>query len=204
MTQKIKEILCIGIIIALAVSLISNFIFKWISSFGPIYDIIFILVSIVLILIALHVLIRERHEVKQRKEHPVPRPPVPYFAHTYPLHKHFTGREKERNELTCWLNENSNPIFAYIAIGGMGKSALARYWLKEDVIKSRIKLDGIIWWSFYDTDATFDMFLTRTLAYVSGEKKDYSECSTREKCEMLFNEFILNKKYLIILDGLHI
>ena len=66
----------------------------------------------------------KKEEKTEEKEITVPTLPTPYFAHPYPMHKNFTGREKERNELTEWLKNDSNPLFIYVAIGGMGKSAL--------------------------------------------------------------------------------
>ena len=54
----------------------------------------------------------------------LPLPPQPYFAHPYALQQNFTGRARERCELTEWFSSDTRPMFAYIAIGGMGKSAL--------------------------------------------------------------------------------
>lgn len=48
----------------------------------------------------------------------------PNFVHSYPLQANFTGRVKEREELTAWLADNKHPIYELVAMGGMGKSAL--------------------------------------------------------------------------------
>jgi hypothetical protein len=33
-------------------------------------------------------------------------------------------------------------------------------------------LAGRLWWSFYESDATFQNFLTRALCYVSGQSEE--------------------------------
>ena len=58
----------------------------------------------------------------------IPKLPAPYFAHPYPMQKNFTGRMAERKELTEWFTKKTEPMFTYIAIGGMGKSALTWFW----------------------------------------------------------------------------
>jgi hypothetical protein len=58
----------------------------------------------------------------------------PYFANPYPLQKHFQGREQERKQLSDWLLHGDESLFALVAIGGMGKSALAWVWLLHDVL----------------------------------------------------------------------
>jgi len=43
---------------------------------------------------------------------PIPLPPLPHFAHPYPLQKHFTGRLAYRQRLTQWLTGADCPIFS--------------------------------------------------------------------------------------------
>ena len=64
------------------------------------------------------------------------------------------------------------------------------------------KWAGRVWWSFYETDATFDNFITNTLAYVSGRPtEELKDVSASEKQAKLLQ--ILDKHpYLIVLDGL--
>jgi len=64
----------------------------------------------------------------------VPLPPQPHFAHPYPLQDHFTGRREERRTLTEWFASGAQSIFAYVALGGFGKSALTWAWLQRDVL----------------------------------------------------------------------
>ncbi len=142
-------------------------------------------------------------EKTEEKEIAVPKPPTPYFAHPYPMQKNFTGREKERAELTEWLENDSNPMFVDVAIGGMGKSALAWYWLTEDVIKlkSENSFKGIIWWSFYDKEAGFDSFLNHAIEYASEGKVDARKIeSTRDKMDELYG-LLSENQLILVLDG---
>jgi tetratricopeptide (TPR) repeat protein len=132
----------------------------------------------------------------------IPTPPAPYFAHPYPLQENFTGRLSERKELTEWFTKGSCPMFAYVAIGGMGKSALTWFWLQEDIIKKALAPEGIIWWSFYDREARFETFLEKAIQYVSKGKIDPKDIpSTREKMDALY-KYLYNNRFLLIFDGL--
>ena len=140
---------------------------------------------------------------KEEKEIAVPTPPTPYFAHPYPIQKNFTGREKERAELTEWLENDSNSMFVHVAIGGMGKSALAWYWLTEDVIKLKREnpLKGIIWWSFYDKEASFESFLNHAIEYAGEGKVDAKKIeSTRDKMDELYG-LLSENQFILVLDG---
>ncbi len=131
----------------------------------------------------------------------IPIPPKPYFAHPYPLQENFTGRLSEREELTEWFTKGSCPMFAYVAIGGMGKSALTWYWLHEDIIKKGLAPKGIIWWSFYDREARFETFLMKAIQYVSKGEIDAKKIdSTRDRMETL-NTLLSNNRFLLVLDG---
>jgi len=131
----------------------------------------------------------------------VPIPPAPYFAHPYPLQENFTGRLSERKQLTEWFTKGSQPMFAYVAIGGMGKSALTWYWLNEDIIKKGLAPEGIIWWSFYDREARLETFLMKALQYASEGKIDVQAIpSTRDRMEALY-KLLCEKRFLLVLDG---
>jgi hypothetical protein len=102
----------------------------------------------------------------------VPLPPTPYIAHPYTLLQLHTlvGREPELNALTNWVSNptiGAAPVFCFVAIGGMGKSALTWTWFNQIAPKQMKPLAGQLWWSFYESDATFENFLTRALGYVS-------------------------------------
>jgi hypothetical protein len=76
----------------------------------------------------------QRDEPKPPRQYLRPLPLQPCFAHTYPIQKNFTGRVRERRMLTEWLTTSDKPVFAFIAIGGMGKSALTWAWVQRDVL----------------------------------------------------------------------
>jgi len=138
---------------------------------------------------------------KQTQEKTLPEPPTPYFAHQYPLQANFTGRVAERKELTEWFSTGQQPMFAYVAIGGMGKSALTWYWLQEDIIKGGLAPEGIIWWSFYDREASFDSFLRKAIQYASKGEIDAKEMvSTRDGMDSL-HTLLRSSRFLVVLDG---
>ena len=58
----------------------------------------------------------------------------PDLVHPYRLQPNFTGRVAERQWLTEWFTADSRPVCVVEAIGGMGKSALAWFWLHADVL----------------------------------------------------------------------
>lgn len=131
----------------------------------------------------------------------IPTPPAPYIAHPYPLQENFTGRLSERKELTIWFTNSDKPMFAYVAIGGMGKSALTWYWLHEDITKKGLAPEGIIWWSFYDREARFETFLMKAIQYVSEGKIDAKKIdSTRDRMDALY-KLLCEKRFLLVLDG---
>lgn len=129
------------------------------------------------------------------------------FTRPHLLQRNFTDRISERKMLSDWLSKDSHPVASLIAMGGMGKSALAWYWLNKDVIEQkdtigrRIALEGIFWWSFCDKDVTLEKFLNDAIVCVSKREKDPSkEESTDEKIAILYN-LLFQKKYLLVLDG---
>jgi hypothetical protein len=101
--------------------------------------------------------------------------------------------------LTDWFNKDSNPILALTTIGGMGKSSLAWYWLKNDINHS--SLEGIFWWSFYEGEASFTKFLDEAIIYASGREINLAETkSNYEKSRMLLS-LLQQHKFLFVLDG---
>jgi tetratricopeptide (TPR) repeat protein len=111
----------------------------------------------------------------------IPTPPDVFIAHPYTLLQTHTlvGRQKELKLLTDWITgdalefdgqkapADSVRIMSVIAIGGMGKSALTWKWFNDVAPQEMKNLAGRMWWSFYESDATFENFVIRALAYVS-------------------------------------
>ncbi|MFC2046216.1 restriction endonuclease [Chloroflexota bacterium] len=151
----------------------------------------------------------------------IPLPPAPYVAHPYPLQENFTGRVRERQMLTEWLSSDERPVFALIAIGGMGKSALTWAWLHQDVLGQPIpglssgpveqvrrcrvrkadRPEGVLWWSFYEAEASFGGFLDRALTYASkGDTDPTIFPSEHDKVRALVN-LLEERRLLLVLDG---
>src|SRR5438034_11509184 len=91
----------------------------------------------------------------------------------------FTGRVAERAMLTRWLDADAtHPLLVLRALGGFGKSALAWHWLTHDVAPAA--WPRVVWWSFYEGDASFDHFLVETLHYLSGGRIKPDRLSANE------------------------
>ena len=136
----------------------------------------------------------------------IPAKGEPYIAHPYTLLqvRKLVGRKRELEILTDWITKSEPQditIFNLVAIGGMGKSALAWTWF-NGIAPQEKKWAGRVWWSFYETDATFENFVTRTLAYVSGRPlEELMNIPHADKQTVLLNA--LNQEpYLLVLDGL--
>ncbi len=145
---------------------------------------------------------------------PLPRPTTqlpnnlttqqPNLVHPYALQSNFTGRVQERAELTAWLADDAHPICALVAMGGMGKSAVAWYWLTQDILKlgfGNWDLHGVMWWSFYEGEASFAKFVDEALKYVSGQEIDTARLPTTYDRALELRRELQSKRVLFILDG---
>ncbi|MFL6275628.1 MAG: tetratricopeptide repeat protein [Blastocatellia bacterium] len=140
----------------------------------------------------------------------IPKPPETYIAHPYTLLQtpDLIGRQQELNLLTDWVAKPGSAvyqarIFNVVAIGGMGKSALTWKWFNDIAPNEMKPLAGRLWWSFYESDATFENFIIRALAYVTGRAREDIQKNTRpgEREEMLLA--VLDREpFLFVLDGL--
>ncbi|HEV7402097.1 MAG TPA: toll/interleukin-1 receptor domain-containing protein, partial [Chthoniobacteraceae bacterium] len=121
------------------------------------------------------------------------------LAHPYPMPPNFTGRVSERGTLTRWLNEDAaHPLLVLRALGGFGKSALTWHWLTHDVDAQR--WPHVVWWSFYEGDASFDHFVVEALTYLYGEQAKVQPLSAREALVALL-EGLHRTGTLLVLDG---
>jgi len=139
----------------------------------------------------------------------IPVPPEVYVAHPYTLlqTRRLVGRRAELNLLTDWVAAPRSEVFAahvlsLVAIGGMGKSALTWGWFHEVAPLEMRPLAGRLWWSFYETDAGFDSFLTHALAYTTGRPRREIEALGRPEVERQLLQILNRQPFLIVLDGL--
>lgn len=131
----------------------------------------------------------------------IPSPPQPYIAHKYVQTRDFFGRSSELRAINEWARDDS-AMMILEAIGGIGKSALKWYWVNNYANQVIENLDGVIWWSFYETDATVTNFVSHCLAYITGKPLEhYTNISRLEKENLLLDQ-LQKKRYLLILDGL--
>ncbi len=128
-----------------------------------------------------------------------PQPDRWFLPHPYPMPPNFTGRLAERAMLTAWLDADAdNPLLSLRALGGFGKSALAWHWLTHDVPPAA--WPRVVWWSFYEGDASFDHFLAETLHYLSDGKIKPDKLSPKDAVEKLL-EMLHAPGTLLVLDG---
>jgi tetratricopeptide (TPR) repeat protein len=146
---------------------------------------------------------------KLHRKTSIPAPPEPYIAHPYTLlqSRDLVGRQAELNALTDWVANPTSAAFAarvfcFVAIGGMGKSALTWKWFNQIAPNEMKPLAGRLWWSFYESDASFENFLIRALCYVGGEGEDAVRALPWPEREAQLLRHLNEKPYLFVLDGL--
>jgi hypothetical protein len=112
---------------------------------------------------------------------------------------HFTGRLAERRMLDAWLDQDqTHPLLSLRALGGFGKSALAWHWLTHDVKPTA--WPRVVWWSFYEGDASFDHFLVETLGYLSGGNVTTDKLPGKDAVVALL-QILHQPGTLLLLDG---
>ena len=117
-----------------------------------------------------------------------------YIPHPYPRPPNFTGRKAELEMLDAWLADDKDRLFIFRALGGFGKSALAWQWITTHV--KRAKWKKIVWWSFYEGDASFENFIEDTLKYLKLEVPR----GQRPQVDTLLKA-MQRQKILLIMDG---
>jgi hypothetical protein len=139
----------------------------------------------------------------------IPEPPEPFIAHPYTLlqtHR-LVGRQPELNLLTDWVTRRQEQIYwarilSIVAIGGLGKSALTWKWFNDIAPQEMKPLAGRMWWSFYESDATFENFVTRALTYVTRRPLDEVKQIPSPEREAQLLAVLDREPFLIVLDGL--
>ncbi|MEO6391149.1 MAG: DUF4062 domain-containing protein, partial [Pyrinomonadaceae bacterium] len=138
----------------------------------------------------------------------IPAPPTPYIAHPYTLLQthHLVGRQSELNLLTDWLAKPDTNIYrarilSVVAIGGLGKSALTWTWFNDIAPLEMKPLAGRMWWSFYESDATFENFVIRAGAYVTRRSLDEIQQIPAPDREAQLLSALDREPFLIVLDG---
>lgn len=127
----------------------------------------------------------------------IPLAPRPYLAHPYSIVKNFTGRREEMTRLTEWYKFEKEPMCIVEAIGGMGKSALCWKWLQDEIIGTDAKVEGVIWWSFYDQG--FEDFIHHAYEYcIPGNIRNQPQ-RIDETTEVI--NALTNHRFLLVLDG---
>src|ERR1041385_7995228 len=146
----------------------------------------------------------------------IPSPPEEFIAHPYTLLQTHTliGRQKELKLLTDWITRkelefdgakapaDSVHIMSVVAIGGMGKSALTWKWFNDVAPQEMKNLAGRMWWSFYESDASFENFVIRALAYVSKRSIDEVIQIPAPERETQLLAALDHQPFLLVLDGL--
>jgi hypothetical protein len=141
---------------------------------------------------------------------PVPELAEPYIAHPYTLlaeSRGLVGRQAELTSLTRWVTRPDSQLFAsrilfLVAIGGMGKSALTWHWFEKIAPQEMPNLQGRLWWSFYESDATFENFVIRALAYFTQQSFDDVKKLSLEERELRLLHCLDSSPHLVVLDGL--
>lgn len=142
----------------------------------------------------------------------IPAAPEPYIAHQFTLLRSRTGlvgRRGELNLLTDWIARPEQlghaRVFSLVAIGGQGKSALSWHWFNKIApheLTGLRAVDGRVWWSFYESDASYENFVVRTLAYVTGRPADELRKKPLSECEDGLLQALDQRPFLVVLDGL--
>ena len=139
----------------------------------------------------------------------IPTPPAPYIAHPYTLlqTKSVVGRQAELNLLTDWVAKPSTDVYgarllSIVAVGGMGKSALTWKWFNEIAPEEMRPLAGRLWWSFYESDAHFENFVIRALAYATSQATAEIKRLSPVDREAHLLQVLDQQPFLLVLDGL--
>jgi tetratricopeptide (TPR) repeat protein len=139
-------------------------------------------------------------EASQAPIEQVPTPPEPYYAHPYIGGSRFVGRRNELGLLDAWA-ASADPTLIVEAIGGSGKSALTWEWVQHHLPTVLPERTGLVWWSFYESQATVGKFLAHTLAYLTNRSVDACAKLSRNIQEEQLLTVLRTKPVILVLDG---
>jgi tetratricopeptide (TPR) repeat protein len=117
-----------------------------------------------------------------------------YIPHPYPMPPNFTGRAAELQMLDDWLANDKDRLFILRALGGFGKSALTWQWVNTRV--NPAEWTKLVWWSFYEGDASFENFVKSSLDYLNLDAPQGQRPQVDELLKALQRD-----KILLIMDG---
>ena len=95
--------------------------------------------------------------------------------------------------LDDWLADDKDRLFI-LRVGGFGKSALAWQWINTHV--NPAEWTKLVWWSFYEGDASFEHFVEETLKYLKLEVPQGQRSQVDELLKAMQSQ-----KILLIMDG---
>ncbi|HEY1389165.1 MAG TPA: DUF4062 domain-containing protein [Ktedonobacterales bacterium] len=131
----------------------------------------------------------------------LPQPPAPFYVHPYVAGgAGFIGRRAELAFLDDWAG-SAEPMLIVDAIGGAGKSALAWAWTHTRLNQAFPRRAGLLWWSFYESNATMSGFLAWMLAYLTGRPLDDCARLPRDIQETELLAILTERRVLLVLDG---
>jgi len=130
----------------------------------------------------------------------VPTPPAPYYAHPYIGGGRFVGRRAELGLLDAWAT-SADPTLLVEAIGGSGKSALTWEWVHAHLPTVLPERAGLVWWSFYEAQATVGKFLAHTLAYLTTRPVEACAKLPRDVQEAQLLTVLRTRPVVLVLDG---
>ena len=117
------------------------------------------------------------------------------IKHPFPMPPDFTGRTEEHKVLSDWLEKDINrPLLVLRSLGGFGKSALTWHWLNNNI--DIVEWQKVVWWSFYEGDASFENFVKESLEYLKIEVPQGQRPQVDELLKAMQSQ-----KILFILDG---
>ena len=153
----------------------------------------------------------EVQSVESAVEGETPNPTRRYIFGRYSLMatKSLVGRRDERRMLEGWWAGGHRAaeaqLMALVAYGGTGKSALAWHWLRHEVERAA-NVELTIWFSFYETGATYHGFVLRLASFLLDEPLSVIESQAADQGLADLEEAILDQldrhRSVLILDGL--